>query len=166
MKKPKIKLEFAGGGVVYRRSRQGPLIGFILDPYRKWTFAKGHAEPGESMEEAARRETQEEMGLENLTVVAPLGKMSIWFRERFRHGQIVRGERALIHKFIYYFLMKTSRRGKTHPQRAERIGAVRWVPLVLARATASYKNILPILNRAIEIIRQREFERRGRASPK
>lgn len=145
--------EFAGGGVVYKRSRKGLYIAFILDPYGKWTFAKGHVESGESMEDAALRETEEEMGLKGLRLVLSLGKMEIWFREQYRHGKPVKKPGSLIHKIIYYYLMEAPRSARAEPEIQEKIQAVRWVPLSDARAVAGYKNIQPILAQAIATLR-------------
>lgn len=152
----RAQIELAAGGVVFQRTPQGPLIGFILDPYRKWGLAKGHIEEGEKPEQAGRREVEEEMGIKGLKVVAPLGKTDIWFYERFRHGKPVHGPRALIHKTIYHFLMEAPRGTRGKPQRQERIHEIRWVPLRDALTTISYKNIKPILLRAIEMIKKSE----------
>ncbi|MBI4133077.1 NUDIX domain-containing protein [Candidatus Uhrbacteria bacterium] len=151
--KKRMKMEFSAGGVVYMRTRRGPMIGFILDPYHKWTFAKGHIERGEKPIEAARRETEEEMGLSGLKVVAPLGTIDLWFYERYRHGKRVYGPRTLIHKLVYYFLMRAPQGMRAVPQRGERIHAVRWVGAREAPAILSYKNTRPILAQALRLIR-------------
>ncbi|MDZ4234271.1 MAG: NUDIX domain-containing protein, partial [Dietzia sp.] len=39
---------------------------------------KGHIEPGETVEETARREVLEETGVDG-TVLAPLGTIDYWF---------------------------------------------------------------------------------------
>lgn len=148
------RLEFSAGGVVFQRTAHGPLIGFILDPYRKWAFAKGHIEEGENPEQAGRREVEEEMGIKGLKVVAPLGKTDIWFYERFQKGKPVRGPKALIHKVIHHFLMEAPRGTRGRPQHNERIHEVRWVPLRDALGAVSYKNVKPILERAIEMIKK------------
>ena len=66
----------------------------MMDSYGKWAFPKGHVEPGETFEEAAARETLEELGLEQIRLLEYLGKIDIWFRDRFEK------ERTLIHKDI------------------------------------------------------------------
>ncbi len=48
-----------------------------------WVFPKGHIEAGETPEEAAVREVDEEAGVV-ATVVAPIGTLE--FRERARHS--------------------------------------------------------------------------------
>ncbi|MDP3985688.1 MAG: NUDIX domain-containing protein [bacterium] len=154
--KKQTKKEFSAGGIVYQRSSRGSLIAFILDPYHKWGFAKGHIETNEQHEAAAIRETEEEMGIGGLRVIAPVGKTDIWFYERFRHGKRVQGPRALIHKTIYYYLMEARRGTRGKPQRSEHIRAIRWVPLKEAMVFCSYKNVRPILAKAISIIESRE----------
>lgn len=153
--KQKAKIEFSAGGVVYQKSKNGPLVGFILDPYKKWGLAKGHIEKNERPEDAAIRETKEEMGISNLRLSDFLGKNNIWFYERFRQGAEIKGSRSLIHKIIYYFLMETSRGTRGNPQRKENIRAVRWVNAAAAVNFCSYKNIKPIVAKAVEIIKQR-----------
>lgn len=55
----------------------------------EWIFPKGHLEPGETPEQAARRETTEETGLE-VRIIAPLGATEYAFRHRSRlhHKQV------------------------------------------------------------------------------
>jgi 8-oxo-dGTP pyrophosphatase MutT (NUDIX family) len=54
----------AAGGVVFRIGPRGPEILVVHRPkYGDWTFPKGKLEPGESDEECARREVEEETGL-------------------------------------------------------------------------------------------------------
>ena len=55
----------AAGGLVYRRDEHGAAeILLVHRPeYDDWSFPKGKLEPGESEEEAAAREVEEETGL-------------------------------------------------------------------------------------------------------
>ena len=54
----------AAGGVVVRDGDDGPEVLVVHRPkYDDWTFPKGKAEPGESDEDCARREVEEETGL-------------------------------------------------------------------------------------------------------
>ncbi len=62
------KNELSAGGVVFKYMNGRVMIGFILDPYKKWIFAKGHVEEGETIKQAAVRETKEEMGLKALRI--------------------------------------------------------------------------------------------------
>ena len=54
----------AAGGVVFRRGASGTELCVVHRPrYGDWTLPKGKLDPGESFEEAALREVQEETGL-------------------------------------------------------------------------------------------------------
>jgi ADP-ribose pyrophosphatase YjhB (NUDIX family) len=141
-----MREEISAGGIVYKKGEGGLRIAFILDPFRKWTFAKGHLEPGETPEKAAIREVGEEIGLKELKIIAPLGTMNFWFKDRWQH------KGALVHKTVHYFLMRAPRNAKARPQKAEKIRKVRWVPLKQAAAFSGYKNILGVLKKALQIL--------------
>jgi 8-oxo-dGTP pyrophosphatase MutT (NUDIX family) len=54
----------AGGGVVWRRGENGPEVLLIHRPrYMDWSLPKGKVKSGESDEEAAVRELEEEIGV-------------------------------------------------------------------------------------------------------
>jgi 8-oxo-dGTP diphosphatase len=139
----RVRVEHSAGGIVFRRCGRQILVGMIMDSYRKWTFPKGHVEKGESVSHAALRETREEMGLKRLRLVAPLGGISIWFKDRYEHV----GE--TIHKYIDFFLMETAPEERGAPERRERVYAIRWVPYRQASKRAGYKNIQPVLKVAV-----------------
>lgn len=146
------RVEFSAGGIVFRRTTRGPEIAFLLDPYRRWTFAKGHIERGEAVERAAVREVKEEMGIARLHVVAPLGRIDWWFKERRGSAHSPRG--SLVHKFAYYFLMEAPPHTHLKAQKSELIHAVRWVPAREALRFSSYKDVHPVLKRALDKLRQ------------
>ena len=149
-----VHTEFSAGGIVFRRTEHGPEIAFISDSTKKWTFPKGHIDRGESVERAAARESEEEMGLRNLRILRRLGKIDIWFIDRFVH------KGALIHKYIYYVLLQAPRgaRLKTppRPKRGEPIFSVRWVPIEQALKLSSYKDVRPVLEKAIAMLKRRQ----------
>lgn len=68
-----VKLVRAAGGVV-RKNARGPLrIAVVHRPgYDDWSFPKGKLDRGETLEEAALREVEEETGL-RCRLVSPLG---------------------------------------------------------------------------------------------
>ena len=148
--KPPTRTEVSAGGVVFQRTTHGPLIAFLLDPYNKWTFAKGHVNRavGESLPNAARRETEEEMHLTSLTLHERLGTAEIWFHDRYKH------KGTLVHKYITYFLMEAPTGSVGYPQLDELIHAVAWVPLSEALDFSSYENLGPVLQKAIRRIEQ------------
>jgi 8-oxo-dGTP pyrophosphatase MutT (NUDIX family) len=54
----------ASGGVVWRRGGRGIEVALVHRPrYDDWSFPKGKLDPGESWEDAALREVEEEIGL-------------------------------------------------------------------------------------------------------
>jgi len=138
-------MEISAGGIVYKRTPQGVRIAFILDPFGKWAFAKGHVEKGETIEQAAVRETREEMGIEEVRIVKPLGTIDFWFRDRYRPE--TRG--VMVHKYVHYFLMEAPGHTKGKPQKQEKIRRVIWVKLANMLRRSSYEDVRPILVRVV-----------------
>lgn len=145
-------VEYSAGGIVFRRGARGVELAFLLDPFHKWTFAKGHIERGEKMIAAAIREVREEMGVRRLRVVAPLGKIDWWFKERRGSAHSPKG--ALVHKFAHYFLMEVSPGTRLYPQKSELISRARWIPAREALRISGYKDVRPVLRRALDIIQR------------
>jgi len=148
MSERKTKIEVSAGGIVYKRSEKGILIAFILDPYDKWTFAKGHVEPGEKSETAAVREVEEETGLKNLEVIEYLGKIDFWFKDRFQNIG------ANVHKFVYYYLLEAPRDAKYKLQKEEKIKDLKWVAIEEAENFSSYKDTVLVLKKAVQILKK------------
>lgn len=153
----KIRIEICTGGIVFKKTHAGVRVAFILDPYKKWTFAKGHVEHGEAIEAAAIRETKEEMGLKNVKVIMPLGKIDIWFKDRYRPEM----KGVMIHKYVHYFLMEAPRHEFGSPQKDELIGKIIWVSLPQALEISSYDDVKPILKRIIAHFAAKKVEKEG-----
>lgn len=151
-------LEHSAGGVVFKQAPRGMQIALIKDPFGHWTFAKGHIEPGETLEQTAVRETQEEMGLRSLRVVARLGTIELWFTDRYRSETKGR----TVHKYVHYFLLQAAPGafGNTHGDK--KIQGMTWVPLDQVVSRSSYKDTVPILQRALRILRKKELDLRTR----
>lgn len=131
------RAELSAGGVVVRRSDAVLLYLIIRDSYRNWGFPKGHVEPGETIETAARREVAEETGITDVDIRAPLDAIDWHF--------VFRGER--VHKTCHFFLMET-RALATSPQLAEGISACRWTTFEEAEALVAYDNARGVLRNA------------------
>jgi len=111
----------AGGLVIDTTGKLGLLIGRRdqKDASGKrilWSLPKGHIEEGESPEQAALREVQEETGIESV-IEKSLGVIDFWF--------MAGGKR--IHKTVHHYLFRESG-GLLAPQETE-VDEVAWFPL-------------------------------------
>ncbi len=147
-KKEPVERELSAGGIVFRRKGNRIWIAMMQDPYGKWTFPKGHVEEGEELEEAAARETLEELGLEQIRLLESLGKIDIWFRDRYQK------KGKLIHKDIHYFLFETPSNATLHPDPEEHALAAKWVSITHLLKESSYPDMIPVLDRAVEFLKR------------
>ncbi|MBX2827143.1 MAG: NUDIX hydrolase [Flavobacteriaceae bacterium] len=108
------KLPFveAAGGLVYNDRKE------ILFIHRneKWDLPKGHLDKGERHEDAAKREVEEETGVQDLEVKRFLKKTYHVFKRN--------GEFRL--KATYWYEMYTEFDGELKPQKNEGITKVKW----------------------------------------
>lgn len=130
--------EFSAGGVVYRQSPELSFL-MILDGYGRWTFPKGLVEPGETPEQAAVREIEEETGITG-TIVGELGQT----RYIYHHPR-----KGRVHKTVTFYLLK-AQGGKLHPQ-CEEIAAAEWVSPEEAAQRADYEGYDKLVAKAVEI---------------
>jgi 8-oxo-dGTP pyrophosphatase MutT (NUDIX family) len=146
----RIRVEISAGGIVFKRTPKGVRVALLLDPFGKWAFAKGHRESGETINQAAIRETMEEMGLPKLRIRSFLGKIDFWFHDRYRPA--TRG--VLIHKYVHLFLMEAPAGVYGKPQKKEKIRRIIWVPLDKLRSKSSYVDMQPIIDRAVNFLQK------------
>ena len=101
----------------------GPDGGVVVVSQRgdSWSLPKGHVDPGEDDETAARREILEETGLKELTLVRKLGEYE---RYKIGKGGVSDDESEL--KTMVFFLFTTTQTDlkPMDPQNPE----ARWVP--------------------------------------
>lgn len=128
-------LEAAGGFV---QNAQGELLVF----YRRgsWDMPKGKIDPGETPEQAAVREVQEETGLVNLEP----GE----FLTHTYHTYELKGARIL--KITWWYRMKTTDH-QLVPQTEEDIEEIRWVEpgTWLASGPVVYPNIREVIEKGV-----------------
>ncbi|MGH7561573.1 MAG: NUDIX hydrolase [Gemmatimonadales bacterium] len=143
MTKRRAQREVSAGGIVFRRDEGGVTRWLLIkDSYDNWGFPKGHLEDGESPLEAARRETAEETGLDDLRPQGPIRIVDWHFRFKGR----------FIHKFCHFFLFE-SPAAEAAPQADEGITAVQWLPLGEALQVLSYDNARGVLRRGADMAR-------------
>jgi 8-oxo-dGTP diphosphatase len=116
----------AGGGLIIR---DGCVLLVHRPQYDDWTFPKGKLEQGESWEDAAVREVEEETGLR---VEAGEVVGSTFYDDRLGRAKEAR-----------YFLMSAG----DDPRAQNEVDEVRWVPLDEAAETLSYERDRELLRR-------------------
>ncbi|MDP9074384.1 MAG: NUDIX hydrolase [Actinomycetota bacterium] len=128
----------AAGGVIWRRNGAGGLEVVLAHrpSYDDWSLPKGKAEPGETDEQTALREVEEEVG-----VVGRIGPELPSTRYRDRHGRP---------KVVRYWAMtpESGRVGANHE-----IDDAGWFPIEAARRKLSYdrdRDVIDALAAAIE----------------
>ncbi|MBP6312016.1 MAG: NUDIX domain-containing protein [Flavobacteriales bacterium] len=107
------KFIVAAGGAV--TDEDGRLL--VIKRLGKWDLPKGKVEPDEAIEAAAIREVQEECGLKELKIIAPMP--STW------HTYERKGKMFL--KRTDWYLMRGSSKEVLTPQMDEDIEEVRWM---------------------------------------
>lgn len=96
-----MKEEFSAGGVVFKNpsasSGQEHIMILLAQhsQHHGWVFPKGLIDAGESQEQAAVREVEEETGVQ-ATIKKPLEPVTYWYQ--------FQGEKRK--KTVYYFLME------------------------------------------------------------
>lgn len=102
----------AAGGLVF--NDKGEYL--LIFRNEKWDLPKGKVEKGETIEDAAIREVEEECGVQKLMLTKHL--VDTW------HTYEMRGKKHL--KITHWFLMTTNYSGKLTPQTGENITKVEW----------------------------------------
>lgn len=107
-----LKVEVAAGGMI--RNRCGKVLLF----WRRgaWDMPKGHQEPGETLEQCALREVQEETGLKGIELGEPI---CITYHTYHNKGNFVLKE-------AHWYKMKLTSREKVRVQEEEDIEKAVW----------------------------------------
>ena len=141
---PKTRNEHSSGGAVIDLRDGAPFVAMIATRGRtRWGLPKGAVFEGETSEQAALREVQEETGLD-AEIVGRLDTIEYFFRA---------GD-TLIKKRVDFYLM-THTGGELTPQLSE-VDDVEWVELseAIRRASfASEKKLLESAQQELEVSR-------------
>ena len=139
-----VQKEVSAGGVVYRRT--GDDIEVVLASRRTrrgqlaWGLAKGGIEEGETLEDAALREVEEETGL-RATIEGSLGDTRYFYV----------WEQIRIRKTVHFFLMRAT--GGDPADRDDEMEEIRWFPIDRALKRAAYRGEREVIGRAAELLR-------------
>lgn len=127
----------AAGGVLYKTEERNSDPDVLLI-YRRgvWDLPKGKMEEGESVEECAIREVQEEVGCQRPEIKQKLGST---FHEYEEDG-------IPVGKTTHWFSMATPTHNDFEPQASEDIEKVEWVPLEEALEKVGYQNLKEVLH--------------------
>jgi 8-oxo-dGTP diphosphatase len=128
----------AGGGAVWRRGSAGLEVVLVHRPhYDDWTLPKGKVDPGETDEDAARREVEEEA-----SVAVDLGPElpAVHYVDHKGRPKVAR------------YWAVTVRSGSVGPD--NEIDRAEWFAWAEARALLSYDRDRPVLDGLVELDRQ------------
>lgn len=150
---PTVRESSAGGVVV--REVEGQLEMAVIRPRGRtlWALPKGHIDPGEDAQAAARREVWEETGLAT-ELEAPLGDV--------RYSYTFRGKR--IDKQVQFFLFRWSEGpdkgvidGLDPTMRVE-VDEARWMPLLEAASRLAYAGERQMAARAVRLLGEKDVD--------
>lgn len=130
----KFTLIRAAGGIV--TNEKGQLL--FMMRLGKWDLPKGKLDEGESLEDCAVRETEEETGLKNVKLTGPITITYHTYDESGKH----------ILKESHWFNLKVKGKQELIPQTEEQITELRWFDKADLRVVIdnTYPNILQVLD--------------------
>ena len=136
--------ETTSGGIVYRMDKDDKIeILLIQDAKNRWTIPKGHVEPGEESRDTAKREIQEETGLQEMDVLSWLGKVN------FRYRRV----NTLVLMTMHTYLVRA--KGDTDKlQPEEWLNGIKWFPVNQAIDKMEYEDINKLMLLGLKKIRE------------
>lgn len=145
-KHKKVRRELSAGGVAVRQERGLWLVALLKTEHRRgqvWVLPKGHVELDrkERVDDAAKREVQEEVGIVDLVVREQLGTTQFVFQ----------AEEALVKKTVHYYLMVTEQVA-LKPQEEEGFIDAGWFPISVAITMLEYDTDQEIVAKAQVIL--------------
>lgn len=142
--------ETSAGGLCIKVEDGEPYVAVILRRNRagrlEWCLPKGHLEPGETTEEAAAREIEEETGVSG-RVICHLSSVEYWFR----------GSHARVHKMVHHYLTEYTGgeiTAENDPDQEAEDAA--WVKLKSAPEVLSYANERRVAEIALNLLYPKE----------
>lgn len=139
--KKQFKYIEAAGGLIEQNNPPGGRTGKYLFIYRlkKWDLPKGKLDKGESPEQAAIRECEEECAISGLDIIKELP--STYHIYPYKTGFAL--------KTTYWFLMRTDFKGELIPQTSENIEKAVWLDEIAIKNTVvknTYPSVLDLIS--------------------
>lgn len=137
--------ETTSGGIIFRRSKKTNQLEILLiqDAKNRWTIPKGHVEEGEEPKDTAKREIQEETGLQEMKVMNWLGKVNF----RYRRGH------TLVLMTMHIYLVQGL--GDTDKLSGEDwLSDIKWLPAQDAMDKIAYEDIGKLILLGMKKIRE------------
>ena len=136
----------SAGGVVYREDA-GTLLIALCGRMRTatWNLPKGTPDGGETVEQTALREVQEETGLE-VEIESQLGHIEYWFTRDLQR----------FHKKVHFFLM--GERGGSFDLHDPEFDVVEWFPAPEAVRSLTFRTESGVVRRAIRALASRSSD--------
>jgi len=142
--------QFSAGGFLVRErdgQAQVALVSCRRGRRDSWEIAKGKLEDGETPQESAKRELQEEMGFTSgLEILHDLGVVHYAFH--------VPGTGPRLKRLHVYVLQADPEPETFEPREEEGILEVRWFPVEEARRLVPHPSLRPVLNRLAKLYRK------------
>jgi diadenosine hexaphosphate hydrolase (ATP-forming) len=136
--------EATAGGIVYRITKRGELqIILFQDTRDRWTIPKGHVEDGETAQETAIREVNEEVGLSGIEPICWLGKVNFRYRR----------QNTLVLMTMQTYLFRVGKNGQ--PRKEKWMRDVKWFDFDDAIEVIEYEDIEKLILLAKRRLRQR-----------
>ena len=143
-----IVREPTSGGIVFRFTKDKKDIEILLiqDSKERWTIPKGHIEPGETAKMTARREIEEETGLQNISVLTWLGKIHFKYR---------RMDKLVLMTTQVYLVQAMDSHERPTPEKWMK--GIKWFPFREALGAVEYEDIEKLMLIAKKKIRAGEI---------
>lgn len=136
-----MPVEKSAGAVIFRKEKD--TIKYLLLHYEAghWDLPKGHIEKGENLEEAARREIEEETGIKDIKFISDFKETIKYFYKR---------DSKKFFKIVVFFLAQTKTKDVKISYEHQ---GFKWLPYEKAREQLTFRNAKDVLKKANDFLR-------------
>ena len=136
-----MPIQRLAGAVVYAEHEDGMYFALVHDIFGHWTLSKGKIEDGESIEDGAKRELKEEIGLD-IEIESELG-----------HNEYIASHPELgkVRKQVTYFLAKSDYQELVLENKGG-LDDAKWFKVADILDLNFYEDILPIVTKSVTML--------------